>query len=46
MLAAFVASEDDARHVGGGRFMYRSAHDRDVLASNAQFPPQVRGPSH
>jgi hypothetical protein len=46
MLPAFVASEDDARHVSRGRFMHRSVHSRDLLAPHAQFPSQVSSPAH
>jgi hypothetical protein len=46
MLPAFVAAEDDTRHLARGQFMDRSIHDRDLLASNAQFPAQVSGPPH
>src|SRR5579864_9076474 len=46
MRPAFVAAEDDAGHLACGQFMYRSVHDRDLLVSGAQFPPQVSGPPH
>jgi hypothetical protein len=46
MLPAFVASEDDARHLSSGGFVQRRGRDRDLLASNAQFPPQGSGPPH
>jgi hypothetical protein len=46
MLPAFVAAEDDTGHLARGQFMDRSIHDRDLLASNAQFPAQVSGPPH